>query len=122
MNNLTAVFIVMRRNGTHEDQKSIPIHSCSDVRDAEYLARRKNEEAAELAGKIAARDLLMEHFRSTHPVHAEDEVANREDNAENDRLTAILGIQADCEALGFSNEHTIDCPFWSVVEVPHSMP
>lgn len=122
MSNLTAVFIVMRRNGTYEDQRSVPIHSCSDVRDAEHLARRKNEDAARLSGKIEARDLLMEHFRATHPRHVDDVVANREDNDENDRLTAILGIQADCVALGFGNECAIDCPFWSVVEIPHGTP
>ena len=119
---LTTVFIVMRRNGTYEDQRSIPIQSCPDRRDADHLANRMNQAAARLDGKLDGRAAMLHYWLSTHPQHVDPAVADRERCEEHARLSEILGIKADSEALGFPDDLAIDNPFWYVVEVPHGTP
>lgn len=115
-------FVVMLRNGTYEDCKSRPIHTCDDRRDADRMASNKNQAAAWLAGKMDARNLMMEYWNDTHQHHVEEDVRSNEVRLERERLDTILGIQADAEALGFRNEFEIEVPHWSVVEVPHGAP
>lgn len=116
MSTSETMFVVMQRNGTCDDVRSKPIHTCRDGRDAERMATNKNRDATFLAGKIEARDLMLAYWNDLDP-----EVKNRDDAQERLRITNILGIQADCEALGFADEFAMDQPFWSVVEVPHGV-
>jgi len=113
------MFVVMLRNGTYDETRSKPIHTCRDGRDAERMASNKNRAAAVLHGKIDARDLMLAYWNDTHAHHVDPQVRDREYAAERLRLTNILGIQSDCVDLGFADEFAMDSPYWSVVEVPH---
>jgi len=113
------MFVVMLRNGTHEDTRSKPIHTCRDKLVAEGIAIGKNRAATFLMGKVEARDLLLANWCETHPHHVDLMIQDREFKSEQERLNVILGIDDDAKALGFANEYDMDQPFWYVVEVPH---
>lgn len=111
---MSPMYVVMFTNGTNEDTRQKPIHTCEDRRVADDFCRGKNDLALRVMVQIECRELLMEHWRATH-----HDSTTTEHDAERERISNVLGIHPHVVTLGFDNEDQIDGPYWSVVEVPH---